>query len=79
MTATAARSNWFDLLKKTIKGHILTRVSSKEGNVVLLSEEDYESLLETAELLSIDGFKDSIKQADKEILAGEVYSMEEIF
>ena len=61
ITATAARSNWFDLLKKTIKGHVLTRVSSKEGNVVLLSEEDYESLLETAELLSIEGLKDSIK------------------
>lgn len=41
----------------------------------LLSEEEYESLLETIELLSVPGFYDNIKQADKEIEVGEVLSL----
>ena len=79
ITATVARSNLFQLLKKVIKGHIPTRISSKEGTVVLLSEDDYESLIETAELLSQSGFKESIKKADKDIEKGNVYNFDEAF
>ncbi len=79
LTATNARVNLFKLLKQTIRGHLHTRISSKEGNAILISEEDYESLLETAELLSISGFKESILEADKEIKNGDVVSMDEAF
>jgi antitoxin YefM len=79
ITATNARSNLFKLLKQTVKGHIQTRISSKEGNAVLLSEEDYESLLETAELLSVPGLKGSVKRANKEIDNGSVNTFGEIF
>jgi len=79
ITATNARSNLFNLLKKTIAGHLLTKISTREGNAVLINEEDYESLVETAELLSIPGFKKSIKKADKEIANGEVFNFEDVF
>ena len=79
LTATAARSNLFHLLKKTAKGHLHTKISCKEGNAILLSEDDYESLIETAELLSIKGLHDSIKKADKQIENGETFSIEEVF
>lgn len=79
VTATDARSNLFQIVKKTARGHVPTKISSKEGNVVLISEEDYESLIETAELLSISGFKESIAKSDKEIKNGEVYTFEETF
>jgi len=79
LTATSARVNLFKLLKQTVKGHLHTRISSKEGNAILISEEDYESLLETAELLSISGLKESILQADKEIEDGDLVSMNEAF
>jgi len=79
LTATTARSELFNLLKKTAKGHLLTRITSKEGNSILVSEEDYESLLETAELLSEIGLLDSIQVADKEIKNGELYTMDETF
>jgi len=78
ITATNARSNWFKLLKEAIKGHLPFRISSKEGNAVLISEEDYESLLETAELLSVPGLKESIKKADKEIKEDKIYTMENV-
>lgn len=79
VNATIARSNLFQILKKTAKGHVPMKISSKEGNVVMISEDDYESLMETAELLSISGMKESIKKADKEIAAGKTVSFEELF
>lgn len=79
ITATNARSTLFQLLKETVKGHIFTRISSKEGNVVLISEEEFESLLETAELLEVVKLKESIKKADKEIEKGNIYSFDEVF
>lgn len=79
ITATNARSNFFQLLKNSVTKHLPTRVSSKEGNVVLISEEDYESLLETAELLSETGFKESIKKADQQIEQSDIFTFDEVF
>ncbi len=79
ITATELRTNLFQVLKKTVKGHLLTKISSKEGNAILLSEEEYESLLETAELLSIPNLKESLLKADEEIKKGDVYSVDEVF
>jgi antitoxin YefM len=79
ITTTDARSNLFQIVKRTAKGHTPTKISSKDGNVVIISEEDYESILETAELISISGFKDSIAKSDKEIENDEVFTFEETF
>lgn len=79
ITASNARSDLFNLVKKTAKGHVPVTISSKEGNVVMISQDDYESLVETAELLSIDGFVKSIKKADKEIKKGQIVDFESIF
>jgi len=79
LTATNARNQWFELLKKSIKGHQIFCITSKEGGAVLLSQEDYENLLETLELLSQPGFLKSIKKAKKDIAEGRTYSMKEIF
>jgi len=79
LTATDARNNWFELLKKLVKGHRAYRITSKEGGAVLLSEEDYESLIETLELLSTPGMLKGVKQAKKEIQSGKIYSMKEVF
>lgn len=46
---------------------------------VLMSEEEYEGLVETAELLSEKGLKESIKKADKEIEKGNLFTFEDIF
>lgn len=79
VTTTDARSNLFHIVKRTAKGHVPTKISSKDGNVIVISEDDYESLLETAELLSIPGLKQSIAKSDKEIKNGDVYTFEETF
>ena len=79
VTATEARQNLFRLLRKTVKGHIPVKITCKEGDVVIISEEDYAGLLETLELLSARGMRKSIREAKADIRAGRTKSLKEIF
>jgi len=79
VTVTNARSDLFNLIKRTIKSRNPFRITSKEGDVILISHEDFESLIETLELLSTPGFAKSMKKARKEIEEGNTYSMDEVF
>ena len=78
-TATEARQDLFQLMKRTVKGHIPVRISSKEGDAILISAEDYENLLETLELLSKPGLRRSIEEAREDIKAGRTKSLKEVF
>ena len=62
VSATGARRE-FDLLKRTIKGHRVCRIRHRDGSAVLMSKEDYDSLIESLELLSIPGFRASMKRS----------------
>ena len=79
VTATEARQNLFRLLRKSVKGHVPVKISSKEGDAVIISGEDYEGLLETLELLSLPGMRKSIQEAKADIRAGRTKSLKEIF
>ncbi len=65
-TASSARQNFFQLIKSVIKSHKPVHVTTKEKNVVILSEDDYNAMQETLYLMSIPGMRDSIKQAMQE-------------
>ncbi|OGW90045.1 MAG: hypothetical protein A3A73_03820 [Omnitrophica bacterium RIFCSPLOWO2_01_FULL_50_24] len=79
LTASEARQRLFELIKKSIRGHVPIKIVSKLGDAVLISEEDYDSLLETLELLSTPGMLKSIREAKKDIKAGRTKSLKEIF
>ncbi len=79
ISAKNAQSDFMQLLHSAIKGHHQYRIASDEGGAILLSEDEYESMVETLELLSIPGFYESIKQADKEIAEGKTYTFDEVF
>ena len=79
VTATEARQNLFKLVRKSIRGHVPVKITSKEGDAVLVSESDYEGLLETLELLSVPGMRKSIQEAKADIRAGRTKSLKEIF
>lgn len=79
LTATKARENFFDLLKKSVKGHAPIRITSRAGDAVLVSEEDYENLLETLELLSIPGMARGVAEAKRDIRAGRTKPLKEVF
>ena len=79
VTATEARQNLFQLVKRSVKGHVPIRIASREGDAVLISEEDYESLLETLELLSLPGMRKSIEEARADIRAGRTKLLKDVF
>lgn len=58
--ATNFRRNIFGMLEQTIKYNEPVNISTKDGNAVLLSESDYNSLMETLYLTSIPGMKETI-------------------
>ncbi len=79
LTATAARKEFFDLVKKAAQGHKTYRIQHPQGAAVLMSEEDYEGLLETLELLSLPDFRKRLKSSIKQMKSGETVSLTEVF
>lgn len=67
------------LIGEVIRSYEVVRIEHVEGKVVLLSEEEYDGLLETLELLLLPGLRESLERSVKQIENGEVYSMEELF
>ena len=78
LTATEARRELFDLLKGTTRKHKVYRIHHRNGDAVLLSQEDYDSLIETLELLSIPGFRDSMRRSVRQVKKGQTFSLEEV-
>ena len=63
---TELRKNLFNTIDSVIKFNEPIQVVTKNGNAVLLSEEDYNALLETVYLMSQPGLVSKIKEGKKE-------------
>ncbi len=63
---TELRKNLFNAIDSVIKFNEPIQVTTKSGNAVLLSEEDYNALLETVYLMSQPGLVTKIKEGEKE-------------
>ena len=62
---TSFRKDIYKLLENTIKYNEPINISTKNGNAIILSEEDYNSLIETLYIESIPELKKEIlKRAD---------------
>ena len=57
---TSFRKDIFKLLEQTIKYNEPINISTKDGNAVVISEEDYNGLMETLYLSSISEVKKGI-------------------
>ena len=57
---TSFRKDIFNILEQTIKFNEPVNVSTKDGNAVVISEEDYNGLMETLYLSSAPSVKESI-------------------
>lgn len=57
---TNFRKNIFKLLEQTIKYNEPVNISTKDGNAVIISEEDYNGLMETLYISSIPNMKEHI-------------------
>lgn len=63
---TAFRKNAFGYVNQAVTYGEVVHVSTKNGNAVILSEDDYRSMMETLYLNSIPGMVESIQQAARE-------------
>lgn len=61
VTATAARSDLYRLIDKTLAEHEPVHITGKRGNAVLISESDWRAIQETLHLVSIPGMRESIR------------------
>ncbi|MBQ9297839.1 MAG: type II toxin-antitoxin system Phd/YefM family antitoxin [Clostridia bacterium] len=63
---TNFRKNIYKLLENAVEYNETINVSTKKGNAVIMSEEDYNSLVETLYISSIPELKEDIKKGLKE-------------
>ncbi|MDJ0728782.1 MAG: type II toxin-antitoxin system Phd/YefM family antitoxin [Crocosphaera sp.] len=64
-STTEAKDNLFELVEQVNIDHLPRVITSENGDAILLSKKDWESLQETLYLQSIPGFLQSIKEAEK--------------
>lgn len=57
---TNARAKLFELASSCIKYNNVINISTKEGNVIMMSEEDYNNLMESLYLAGIPGMYENI-------------------
>lgn len=59
---TNFRKNIFGMLEQTIKYNEPVNITTKDGNAVIISEDDYNGLMETLFLCSAPGMKEKIQE-----------------
>lgn len=79
LTVTKARREFFDLVKGAADDHGIFWIQHRRGAPVLISEDDYEGLLEPLELLSRPRFRQRRRASTKQMKAGETVSMNKLF
>lgn len=62
---TNFRKNVFDYISQAIEFNEVVNVSTKSGNAVIISESDYNALMETLYISSVPGLREEIKEAGK--------------
>ena len=60
-----ARTALYKMASSCIKYNDVINISTKDGNVIMLSEDDYNSLLESLYLAGIKGVYEDIEEATK--------------
>ena len=69
ITATSFRKDLFNILDNTIKFNEPLNITTKNGEAVLLSKEDYEGLLATAEIMSDEALYSKVLEGMNEDLS----------
>lgn len=77
ITATNARQDIYSIIQQVAKNSEPIEITSKNGNAVLISEDDWNSIQETLYLLSIPGMRESILEGSKESI-DQCKSLEDI-
>ena len=76
ITASEARAQLFPLIEQVNNDSMPIIITSKKGNAVLLSESEWESMLETMYVLRTPTNRQRLAKSQTEILTGKLYEYE---
>lgn len=62
ITITNFRKNIYSLVENTVKFNEPVNITTKEGNAVMISEDEYNGLIETLYLTSIPGMREKLTE-----------------
>ncbi|SHF05226.1 prevent-host-death family protein [Thermoanaerobacter uzonensis DSM 18761] len=65
MPVTKVRQNIYKIIEQVRENSEPIQITSRKGNAILISEEDWNAIQETLYLLSVPNLKESIMDADK--------------
>lgn len=65
LTATAARTQLYQLIDQAAHSHYPIHITGKRANAVLISEEDWSAIQETLYLISVPGMRESLIKGRK--------------
>ena len=66
ISATNFRKNMYEILNNTAKYNDIVTIPTKEGSVIILSDDDYRGLMETVYICSQPKVLEKIMKADTE-------------
>lgn len=69
---TNFRKNLFEYISQAVEFNDVININTKKGNAIVISEEEYNSLIETLRLTSDPGFVKEMKDSLQEPLDGMV-------
>ena len=79
LNATKVRNNFFNLVEEVQKNaNPLTVTIHGEPKVVMMPADEFESLIETVEIMNDPDLVKSIAEAEEEIKRGEYVTLEEV-
>ena len=79
ISATQARAHLYDLIDQVaLSGKRIGITEKGETNVVLISQDDLDSLEATLDVMSDPELMDQIRESDKDIEAGRVHDWEDV-
>lgn len=76
-TITNFRKNVYSMVENTVRFNEPVNITTKDGNAVMISEEDYLGMIETLHLTSIPGMKEKLVEGLNTPLS-ETISEEEV-
>ena len=73
ISATNARADLFNIIEQVNVDHVEVEITSKSGSVILMSKEEYTSLMETNHLLRSPKNAQRLLQAIKSAQVGDIF------
>lgn len=73
VTATDARKQLFPLIEKVNNDRVAVEITSRRGNAILLSADEYAALEETAYLLRVPANAKRLLESLQQAVAGDRY------